>query len=93
MLLRPFAIADRLVSCGEYARFVADGGYQRSGLWLSDGWATVQAGGWRHPAYWLAPGDPRLALRGIGAAEGWHVFGLDGPRPLDAHAPVSQQSF
>ena len=93
VLLRPFAIADRLVSCGEYARFVADGGYQRSGLWLSDGWATVQAGGWRHPAYWLAPGDPRLALRGIGAAEGWHVFGLDGPRPLDAQAPVSQLSF
>ncbi|PWQ83137.1 ergothioneine biosynthesis protein EgtB, partial [Stenotrophomonas maltophilia] len=25
-LLRPYAIADRLVSCGDYAQFIADGG-------------------------------------------------------------------
>ena len=93
VLLRPFAIADRLVSCGDYAQFIADGGYQRPALWLSDGWASVQAGGWHHPAYWLAPDDPRLALRGAGAADGWQVLGLDGVQPLASEAPVSQLSF
>ena len=90
-LLQPYAIADRLVNCGDFAQFIADGGYQRPELWLSDGWAAVQAQGWRHPAYWLAADDPRL-----GAPQqqgGWHVFGLHGVRPMEADAPVSQLSF
>ncbi|MBB3175645.1 ergothioneine biosynthesis protein EgtB [Variovorax sp. Sphag1AA] len=90
-LLHPHAIADRLVNCGEYAQFIADGGYQRPDLWLSDGWATVQAQGWRCPAYWLAPDDPRLAHHG--AAAGWQVFGLHGVRPMEPEAPVAQLSF
>jgi ergothioneine biosynthesis protein EgtB len=85
--LGPYRIADRLVTCGEYAQFVSDGGYQRPQLWLSDGWAAVQAGGWKAPAYWIAPGDTRAA------ATHWQVFGLNGVRPLDPAAPVSQLSF
>jgi ergothioneine biosynthesis protein EgtB len=87
VLLAPYLIADRLVTCGEYAQFIADGGYERPALWLSDGWAAVQAGGWKAPAYWLAPGDPRAP------AEHWQVFGLNGVRPLDPLAPVSHISF
>lgn len=87
VMLAPHAIADRLVSCGEYAAFVADGGYERASLWLSDGWAAVQQGGWRHPAYWIAPGDPRAP------ADHWQVFGLHGVRPLDPGEPVMQLSF
>jgi len=87
VLLEPYSIADRLVTCGDYARFIADGGYEKASLWLSDGWAAVQAGGWRHPLYWLAPGDPRAP------SDGWQVFGLNGVRPLDACAPVTHLSF
>jgi ergothioneine biosynthesis protein EgtB len=87
VLLAPYRIADRLVTCGEYAQFIADGGYERPSLWLSDGWAAVQAGGWKAPAYWVAPGDPRAP------APHWQVFGLHGLRPLDAAAPVAQLSF
>ncbi|MBV8466141.1 MAG: DinB family protein, partial [Burkholderiales bacterium] len=36
VLLHPYQISDRLVRCGEYAAFIADGGYQRPELWLSD---------------------------------------------------------
>ncbi|RZL91362.1 MAG: ergothioneine biosynthesis protein EgtB [Variovorax sp.] len=94
VLLQPFEIADRLVSCGDYAQFIADGGYQRADLWLSDGWAAVQAQGWRSPAYWLAPDDPRLVAQSGGhAASGWQVFGVHGLRPLEPEAPVSQLSF
>lgn len=87
VLLAPYRIADRLVTCGDYAQFIADGGYRRPALWLSDGWAAVQAGGWEAPAYWLAPGDPRAPARH------WQVFGLQGVRALDPAAPVSQLSF
>jgi len=87
VLLAPYRIADRLVSCGEYAQFIADGGYERPALWLSDGWAAVQAGGWQAPLYWIAPDDPRAP------AAHWQVFGLHGVRPMDPAAPVSQLSF
>jgi len=93
-LLQPCRIADRLVNCGEYLQFIEDGGYRNPQLWLSDGWATVQAQGWSAPAYWLAPDDPRLAFQeGASAQGGWHVFGLQGVRLLDPAAPVSQLSF
>ncbi|MRD46550.1 ergothioneine biosynthesis protein EgtB [Caenimonas koreensis DSM 17982] len=86
-LLAPYQIADRLVTCGDYAQFIADGGYERASFWLSDGWAAVQAAGWKAPAYWIAPGDARAP------ASHWQVFGLQGVRPLDPSAPVSQLSF
>ncbi|MBS0428979.1 MAG: ergothioneine biosynthesis protein EgtB [Proteobacteria bacterium] len=92
-LVPSFSIQDRLVNCGEFAQFIADGGYRRPELWLSDGWAAVQAQGWQHPAYWLAPDDPRLAHLQAGHGGGWQVFGLHGVRPLEPEAPVSQLSF
>jgi ergothioneine biosynthesis protein EgtB len=85
--LQPYRIADRLVTCGEYADFIADGGYANAALWLSDGWAAVQSQGWTAPACWIAPGDPRAP------SDQWQVFGPHGVRPLDAAAPVSQLSF
>ena len=87
VLLAPYRIANRLVTCGEYEQFIADGGYGRPSLWLSDGWAAVQAGGWTAPLYWIPPGDARAP------ADHWQVFGLHGLRPLDPAAPVSQLSF
>ena len=85
--LQPYRIADRLVTCGEFAEFIADGGYRTPSLWLSDGWAQVQSQQWTAPQYWIAPGDPRAS------AAQWQVFGLHGVRPLDAAAPVSHISF
>jgi len=77
-LLAPFEISSRLVTCGEYADFIEAGGYREPLLWLSDGWATVQAQGWQRPAYWL---------------EGGGIFGLHGAQPMDPNAPVMQLSF
>ncbi len=87
VLLAPHRIAHRLVTCGEYLAFMADGGYRHPTLWLSDGWAAVQAGGWTRPAYWIAPDDPRAP------SDNWQVFGLDGVQPLDPATPVGQLSF
>jgi ergothioneine biosynthesis protein EgtB len=51
--LKPFALANRLVSNAEFQVFIDDGGYQRPEFWLADGWATVQQQGWQRPLYWL----------------------------------------
>ena len=83
VLLRPFRIASRPVSNGEYRAFIADGGYRRAELWLSDGWARVQEEGWEAPLYWLKDDDGSAGA----------VFTLSGVQPLDPHAPVEHVSF
>ncbi|MGN6319978.1 ergothioneine biosynthesis protein EgtB [Trinickia sp.] len=84
-LLRPYEIAHRLATCGEYAAFIEDGGYERPELWLSDGWAAIRREGWNAPIYWSREGD---------APDGnWQVFGLTGLQALDPDAPVSNLSF
>jgi ergothioneine biosynthesis protein EgtB len=75
--LDPFAIGDRLVTAGDWLAFIADGGYQRPELWLSDGWYAVQEEGWNAPLYWRDDGD-----------DGWTVFTLSGRRELDPNEPV-----
>ena len=75
--LEPFAIAERLVSNAAFAAFIADGGYQRPELWMSEGWAAVQQRGWRAPRYWR--GD-------------WE-FSLAGRRPRQPEAPVRHLSW
>jgi ergothioneine biosynthesis protein EgtB len=100
-LLPGFEIANRLVTCGEYAEFIADGGYRRPDLWLSDGWATVQQQGWTCPIYWLAAGDARARSgtggegegEGEGGSAAWQVFGLNGVLPMDPAAAVTHLSF
>jgi ergothioneine biosynthesis protein EgtB len=80
-LLQPHAIAGRTVTNGEWAAFIADGGYREPRHWLSDGWAWVQREGVTAPLYWEA---------GEG---GWTRFGLDGRRQIDPAAPVTHVSF
>ena len=81
--LEPFKLANRLVTCGEYAEFIADGGYRKSELWLSAGWATVKANGWQAPLYWTEKDGA------------WSVFTLRGELPLKdlETVPVSQVSY
>jgi ergothioneine biosynthesis protein EgtB len=52
VLLEPFALAARLVSNGEWDAFIADAGYRKASLWLSDGWAWVQQDKVSTPLYW-----------------------------------------
>ena len=80
-LLSPHALADRTVTNGEWAAFIADGGYADARHWLADGWAWVKAQGIAAPLYWEE--------RGLG----WTRFGLDGRRPIDPAAPVTHVSF
>jgi ergothioneine biosynthesis protein EgtB len=47
-----FDLATRPVTNDEFLAFIADGGYSRPELWLSDGWMAVNSEGWRAPLYW-----------------------------------------
>ncbi|WEK44947.1 MAG: ergothioneine biosynthesis protein EgtB [Candidatus Sphingomonas colombiensis] len=80
-LLAPHAIATRPVTNGEWADFIADGGYATPSHWLSDGWAWVRREDVAAPLYW----EKRDA--------GWTRFGLDGRHPIDPAAPVTHISF
>ncbi len=77
----PFELASRPVTHGEYAEFMADGGYRRHELWLSAGWDIVQSRGWEAPLYWERHG------------ERWRSFTLHGLVDIDVHAPVCHLSF
>jgi len=80
-LLRPFRLRSRPVSNGEWLAFMADDGYRRATLWLSDGWARAQAEDWQAPLYWQRDSD------------GWAAMGLSGLQPIDEAAPVCHVSF
>ncbi|MFZ0839792.1 MAG: DinB family protein, partial [Xanthobacteraceae bacterium] len=51
-LVGPVRLARALVTNGEWLEFMRAGSYANPALWLSDGWATVEAEGWNSPAYW-----------------------------------------
>jgi ergothioneine biosynthesis protein EgtB len=73
------SIANRPVTNAEYRAFVDDGGYRSPTLWLSDGWATVQAEHWQRPLYW----DDACETE----------FTLQGRHAIDPHAPVCHISY
>jgi ergothioneine biosynthesis protein EgtB len=78
--LEPFRLADRLVTNGEWLEFIADGGYQRPELWLSDGWGRIKGEGWRAPFYWTE-------VDGI-----WLEHTLNGTWPVNPGLPVTHVS-
>jgi ergothioneine biosynthesis protein EgtB len=80
--LRPYALAQRLVTQGEWAAFIADGGYRDPRWWLAAGWDGVRAQQLEAPLYWQR-----------GAGDTWSVFTLHGRVPLQAHAPVGHLSL
>ena len=58
--LKPYALANRLVTNIEFQAFIEDGGYQRPEFWLADGWVKVQQQQWQQPLYWLDRGTRQL---------------------------------
>lgn len=79
--LKPFALASRPVSNGEYLAFMEDGGYARPEFWLSEGWTRMQDEGRTQPFHWRRR-DGR-----------WAEFTLHGEQALHAGAPVCHLDY
>ncbi|NIZ63228.1 ergothioneine biosynthesis protein EgtB [Sedimentitalea sp. CY04] len=79
--LRPFRLASRLVTNGDWIEFMQAGGYQSAEHWLSDAWACKQREDWDAPLYWWQQDDQ------------WWSYTLRGPQPVDLNAPVVHVSY
>ena len=79
--LGDFEISNRLVTCSEWMEFIDAGGYEDPSFWLSDGFATVKAKGWKSPLYWQKEGGQ------------WLLFTVGGIRPIRENDPVCHVSF
>lgn len=78
-LVPPFQLADRLVTNGEFAGFIRDGGYRRRELWLAAGWDALQTDKATQPLYWSESLEDH--------------FTLAGQQELDAQAPVVHVNY
>jgi ergothioneine biosynthesis protein EgtB len=81
VLIQGGRIDRALVTNADWLGFMADGGYARPELWLSDGWIATQAEGWEAPGYWQRDG------------EGWGSMTLAGIRAVDPALPVTHISY
>jgi ergothioneine biosynthesis protein EgtB len=81
VFVRPFRLASRPATCGDYLAFMDDSGYSRPELWLSDGWKAVQTHRWNAPLYWEKIGGE------------WFQFTCSGPRKVEEAEPVCHVSY
>ncbi len=79
--IESYQLRSSLVTNGEYEAFIAAGGYDDPSLWLSEGWAWIQANNICQPLYWHK------------AETGWEVFSLAGLRPINRRAPLLNISY
>jgi len=79
--LRPFRLASRAVTSGEWLEFIADGGYRNPQLWLSDGWDAVCAQHWEAPLYWERRDQE------------WRQYTMSGTRRVEPGEPVCHVSY
>jgi ergothioneine biosynthesis protein EgtB len=83
--IHDFSIASRLVTNGEYAKFIASGGYQNPNFWLADGWAWLQQQYAQkkkpQPLYWVEQQNR------------WFEFTLFGLLPLNNHQAVTHVNY
>jgi ergothioneine biosynthesis protein EgtB len=75
--LRPYALARKPVTQGDWAEFIADDGYRNPRWWLAAGWDGVRSQQIASPMYWHDGSQ----------------FTLHGREPIDAQSPVVHISF
>jgi ergothioneine biosynthesis protein EgtB len=79
--LEAYELGDRLITNREYMEFIHDGGYERSELWLDDGWAAVNEEDWKAPLYWIQKDGE------------WYYYTLSGMQKVNPHEPVTHVSY
>lgn len=80
VFLHSYAMMDRLVTNGEYIKFIQSGGYSSFEWWLSDGWDWVKNGDIKAPHYWHQ-------IDGV-----WHHYTMGGFKKVNLSEPVTHVS-
>jgi ergothioneine biosynthesis protein EgtB len=81
VFIEPYKLAERPIVNAEWMEFMADGGYRKPLLWLSEGWSKLCADNWSAPLYW----EQR-------DGEYWTMT-LSGPRRVNPIEPVAHISY
>jgi ergothioneine biosynthesis protein EgtB len=79
--LQPFALGSRLITNREYLEFIEDKGYDRTPLWLSDGYAFIESQKINAPLYWEKKDGE------------WFYFTLNGYKKINPDEPVCHISY
>lgn len=79
--LHDYAISNKLVTNGEFIKFIEAGGYENFNLWHAEGWDFVQKNNLTAPLYWHRIKDE------------WHYYNFDGLVKVDPDLPVIHVSF
>jgi ergothioneine biosynthesis protein EgtB len=79
--LNEYEISEKLVTNGEYAEFIAEGGYQNFRFWLDEGWAWVNENRKKAPLYWVKKDGE------------WFVYTFSGLKPLDLEEELCHISY
>lgn len=79
--LNQYEISEQLVTNGEYAEFIAEGGYQNFRFWLDEGWAWVNENRKKAPLYWVKKDEE------------WFVYTFSGLKPLDLEEELCHISY
>ncbi|MHA2098378.1 MAG: ergothioneine biosynthesis protein EgtB, partial [Candidatus Kariarchaeaceae archaeon] len=76
-----YKLANRLVTNGEFLKFIESGGYTDFKFWLSDGWDIIRRDDWKAPLHWHnIDGE-------------WYTFTLSGLKKINLNEPVSHVSY
>ncbi len=79
--LQPYQISSKLVTNGEYMKFIEADGYKDFNLWHAEAWDWVNREKILSPMYWhKINGD-------------WHYYTLQGLKKVDPDAPLAHISY
>ena len=79
--INKFSLSTVPVTNGDFLEFIEDGGYEKPGLWLSEGWSFIRNENIKCPLYWIVDKDDVA------------IFSLNGMRPLNPDEPLSHVSY
>jgi ergothioneine biosynthesis protein EgtB len=83
--LEPYKIDIKLVTNGDFLKFIEDGGYNNYQFWLADGWELIKDHGLKSPMYWKEERDGNRTY--------WIKKDFRGIHKLEMNEPVINVSY